>query len=405
MRISLGRWTRLVVLCVVVLWVVRGLADTPQRGGGHASQSAAVKWNEVSRQLVAVQGQDPVYASRTYALLSVSQCKAAVASEVWLDKSADAIVSERNTFVYTAVSEASIYVLRAVFRDAFDDGREHRWLERDVEKMGLSGHRFQQACEIGKSIAKEVMASRVGDRADASTHGVPPQGVGLWKTLENRPPIRPQWGNVRPMLIGSPEEYLSQPPPQVSSQEFLEALQEVRDRTANATASEQDEIKRWSGAVGTSTPAGLWNEVACEHIARARHSESEASQVLCALNVSMFDAGVVCWRVKYRYWLARPSQIDPTISPALHVPNFPAYISGHSCFSGAASEVLGHFFPECAEQFRADAVEASNSRISSGLHYRFDCDEGLRVGRSVGVEVLKTIASDMDLRKCSVPLQ
>jgi len=67
----------------------------------------------------------------------------------------------------------------------------------------------------------------------------------------------------------------------------------------------------------------------------------------------------------------------------LGTPNFPAYTSGHSTFSAAASEVLAHFFPSDAAKFRKWADEAAMSRIYGGIHYRFDAEEGLAQGRAV----------------------
>ena len=65
-------------------------------------------------------------------------------------------------------------------------------------------------------------------------------------------------------------------------------------------------------------------------------------------------------------------------------PNFPSYTSGHSTFSGAAAAVLGYIFPQNKAQVDAMALEASNSRIYGGIHYRFDCEVGLKCGTAIG---------------------
>ena len=56
--------------------------------------------------------------------------------------------------------------------------------------------------------------------------------------------------------------------------------------------------------------------------------------------MAMFDAAICCWDVKMFYYNPRPSQVDPSIKTLTGVPNFPAYTSGHSTFSGAAASVL-----------------------------------------------------------------
>ncbi len=66
------------------------------------------------------------------------------------------------------------------------------------------------------------------------------------------------------------------------------------------------------------------------------------------------------------------------------VPNFPSYMSGHSTFSGAAAEILGHIIPENSNEYNAMAQEASMSRMYGGIHYRSDCQTGLVVGKKIG---------------------
>ena len=51
--------------------------------------------------------------------------------------------------------------------------------------------------------------------------------------------------------------------------------------------------------------------------------------------------------------------------------------------SGAAADVLAHFFPGERDGLDRLAAEASMSRVYGGIHFRFDCDEGLKLGRAV----------------------
>jgi hypothetical protein len=96
------------------------------------------------------------------------------------------------------------------------------------------------------------------------------------------------------------------------------------------------------------------------------------------------DAAILCWNTKFYYFNGRPCQLNPKIKTLTGVPNFPAYVSGHSTFSGAAAAVLSHLIPERASDFQAMAQEASDSRMYGGIHYRADCQEGLEAGKKVG---------------------
>ena len=100
--------------------------------------------------------------------------------------------------------------------------------------------------------------------------------------------------------------------------------------------------------------------------------------------MALHDAAVGCWETKMYYFNPRPSQLDPTIKTGTGVPNFPAYTSGHSTFSGAAATVLSYLFPEGESFFMAQAKEASDSRLFGAIHYRSDIEMGLAHGKIIG---------------------
>jgi membrane-associated phospholipid phosphatase len=115
---------------------------------------------------------------------------------------------------------------------------------------------------------------------------------------------------------------------------------------------------------------------------------------LALLNMTLMDAAIVCWDAKSYYFNPRPMQIDARIKTTVGLPNFPAYISGHSTFSGAAASILSHLTPSQAGKYNAMAKEASESRIYGGIHYRSDCEVGLNVGNKVGEFAIKRALSD-----------
>jgi membrane-associated phospholipid phosphatase len=73
------------------------------------------------------------------------------------------------------------------------------------------------------------------------------------------------------------------------------------------------------------------------------------------------------------------------------LPNHPSYPSNHACDSGAAAEVLATYFPSSAAELRAMAREAGESRIDGGIHYRFDLDAGLAIGRAAAAAALAAL--------------
>ncbi|MFI5172835.1 MAG: phosphatase PAP2 family protein [Chitinophagales bacterium] len=221
-----------------------------------------------------------------------------------------------------------------------------------------------------------------------------------WENLETpqRPiGITPKFGHVVPWWIPSVEEVRPGPPPAMNSAEFETAKQELLDLTKNATTEQRELAYFWGDGFSTYTPAGHWNNIALIDVIDNRLSPLRTARVFAYLNTAMMDAGISCWDTKYFYMYPRPIQTDSEIKTLFGVPNFPSYTSGHSTFSAAASQVLGYFFPANASEFSSMAKDASESRIYSRIHFRFDCETGLEVGEEIGnyaVEAAKVDGAD-----------
>jgi hypothetical protein len=93
------------------------------------------------------------------------------------------------------------------------------------------------------------------------------------------------------------------------------------------------------------------------------------------------------------------------LADSVNLPNFPSYPSGHACSAGAFDGVLASFFPQDRAEFKRIADEQAMSRLYGGIHYRFDNDGGLALGRTVakydvdrerrgGFNVLRTAGID-----------
>ena len=123
-------------------------------------------------------------------------------------------------------------------------------------------------------------------------------------------------------------------------------------------------------------------------------TELRAARLFAFLNMALMDAGIACWDSKYFYQLIRPWQVLPEIPTPVGKPRHPSYPSAHAAFSGAASTWLARQFPAEADRLLADAAEAAMSRVYGGIHYRFDGDAGLALGRKVAQLALERAARD-----------
>ena len=123
-------------------------------------------------------------------------------------------------------------------------------------------------------------------------------------------------------------------------------------------------------------------------------SELQATRIFAYGNLAAWDAIISCFDTKFTYWLIRPTQVDPDITVATPVPNHPSYPSSSSCETGAWQAVLADAFPSEERFVNATAREASLSRLFAGLHYRFDCEAGLKLGRRAGRLALRRVIEE-----------
>ncbi len=214
------------------------------------------------------------------------------------------------------------------------------------------------------------------------------KGEVPWISMESpkRPPMLPLYGKVKPFLFDSATCVALRPgpPPSTGSQQMKEEMEEVNNLVKNPSRDHIRIVDFWADGVGTSTPPGHWDAIASEDFIKQNWSEVRWARNMALVNMSLMDAAIVCWNTKYFYFNPRPTQLDPAIKTLTGLPNFPSYISGHSTFSGAAAEILGHILPSRATDYHAMAQEASNSRMYGGIHYRSDCQTGLDVGKKIG---------------------
>jgi membrane-associated phospholipid phosphatase len=206
----------------------------------------------------------------------------------------------------------------------------------------------------------------------------------------NPQPQLPCFGRVRPWLPIDVARFRAPAPPTFGSAAFSAGVAEVRQISDTRTAQQLATVDKWLDGNDTFGPAGRWNLIAADLIAQHQLSESEAARVLAILNVVMMDTHVACWDRKYVYWELRPWMADPNITTPRGQPHHPSNPSGHGCAGGAGSGALAGLFPSQRDSILALGDEQAFTTVLSGVHYRFDVDDGLRIGRTIA-----TIALDL----------
>jgi hypothetical protein len=395
--------TRLLVLPLVVGFPSRAVPGAPIIPAATSPQIAAesttvtVRWNRLvprfvdeaaarrraARAAAAAAGDSaalrriaqtpPPLLMRVYTLLSVAQYAAGTSAR-----------ASRSASPAITVASASAAVLTELFTDSTVRASIARELARDLEQAGTSARgaeRTTASTSLGEDVARRVIARAPTLDLVAPWNGTIPTGPGMWYSARGVPPLGISAATARGWLIDSASQFRPAPPPAYGSPAWRAAIEEVRRVAAERTAEQTAIAQKWNGV----DPFAPWNESASAAIRRHHLSDAEAARVLAVMNVGVSDAIIACFEAKYHYWTIRPSQADTTFKLAEQVglPNFPSYPSGHACSAGAFDAVLGHFFPQDRADFTRIAEEQALSRLYGGIHYRFDNDGGLALGRAV----------------------
>lgn len=372
---------------------------------------------------------NPPYAARAYSYVSVAQYDALVIAMAlkakYARKSPNAVdvnivpvilaAPKLNSFPSedAVMAAVSYEFLKRLFPQSADTlflykkKEEQKWFKLWA---GVSTRSDIEAGEkLGKAVFAKVfarfrtdgMANAVGAQSkwDSLTKRCEERGEIAWKSMETspRPPMLALFGNV--MTWNMDKKNLtdistSVPPLSTNSEGFKAQVAEVKSYTDNPTRERIAIVHYWADGAGTQTPPGHWNQIAEKYIVAAKQSEVRMARNLALLNTAMMDASVSCWYTKSFYYCPRPSQIDNSIKTLTGLPNFPSYTSGHSTFSAAASTVLSYLFPDGATTFQAQADEASKSRLYGGIHYKMDCEGGLKIGKMLGDKAILRGQSD-----------
>jgi membrane-associated phospholipid phosphatase len=359
---------------VTVRWnrLVPKFVDENAASRRAARKAAAAAGDSAALRRIAL--TPPPFLFRIYTMLGVAQYGAVSSARENGDASPEA-----------AIATASAAVLTSIYTDSAVRASIARELDLDLEQARTKSRGAERATAgqlLGADVAARVIAwAPPPATLFAPWNGTIPKGPGMWYSAPGVPPIGIMMVKARPWLLDSASQFRSAPPPTYGSAAWQAALAEVK-RVGHERTAEQTRIAQlWN----SGDPWARWNDLASAAIVRHHMSDADAARVLAVLNAAASDAIIACFDAKYHYWTIRPSQADTTIALAdsVELPNFPSYPSGHACSAGAFDGVLGHYFPQDRAEFTRIAEEQAMSRLYGGIHYRFDDDEGLALGRVV----------------------
>jgi hypothetical protein len=228
--------------------------------------------------------------------------------------------------------------------------------------------------------------------------------------------LEPQFQNVTPFTLRDRGQFLPDPPPSLTSDEYARDYNEVklvgRDISSGRTPDQTHIAHFWA----EPSPSG-WSRVGNLVSAHYGYDLHETARLQALLNMAMADGFVVGWYQKRYFAFWRPvtaiRKADTDGNPATEpdvswlslrpTPPLPDYPSTHSVLGGAAAEVLRRFtrtdvFPfcmvsttstpsgtqRCWDSFTQAELENAESRVLAGFHFRFAIETGVKVGRKIG---------------------
>ncbi|HMQ49968.1 MAG TPA: vanadium-dependent haloperoxidase [Saprospiraceae bacterium] len=255
--------------------------------------------------------------------------------------------------------------------------------------------------------------------------------------------LTPYWDKVKPLGLKSADQFRPGPPPMIGSEQLEKEVREVIELQAHLTDEQKALVEFMRDGPKSVQQAGHWLKFAQDVSRRDQHTLDEDVKMYFLNQMAAMDAFIAAWDTKMYYDFARPyalvhqyyedqvikawggpgkgmvdmkgNQWRPYSPETFLCPPFPSYVSGHSCVSGACSEILKLYtgsdaFGEKVElvagaltdpdhlgekvtlefpTFTETANMAGISRVLGGYHIQADNVAGLQLGRDVAHEVWK----------------
>jgi membrane-associated phospholipid phosphatase len=200
--------------------------------------------------------------------------------------------------------------------------------------------------------------------------------------------VEPGAGKWKTWVISSGSAFRLAAPPddQIAARE----LQWVKDCVSQRDQATLATVRYWDAG----SPGYRWMLLAEQYVVNEGLPTPFQTRALALVAAAISDATVAAWDSKYAYNRKHPSEIDPTVAPAVAVPLSPSYPSEHAAAAGAAAAVLAYLFPDQAANVAEMANRAAASRVMAGVAFPSDVFGGLDLGQSVGQAVIAYAQAD-----------
>src|SRR5215469_968296 len=188
--------------------------------------------------------------------------------------------------------------------------------------------------------------------------------------------VEPGAGKWKTWIIPSGSALRLPPPPddQITTTE----LQWVKECVAQRDPAALSAIRYWDAG----SPGYRWMLLAEQYVVTEGLPTPLQTRALGLVAAAISDATIATWDSKYAYNRKHPSDLDPTVSPVVAVPQSPSYPSEHAVTAGAAAAVLSYLFSDQDSKLSDTAYQAAMSRVMTGVAFPSDVLSLLDLGKA-----------------------
>ena len=287
----------------------------------------------------------------------------------------------------------------------------------DLLKPKMKSAVFNRSQAFGRSVADAIIAWAQTDNSNLSNAGYTlPVFPGSWV------PTPPAFANALSPFFESTRPFLEQnleaiSPPfihdysEVLGSDFYKMGKDLYDQS-KALTTEQKNIALYWNDVGVGIgylPPGHSVSILTQIVKNEKISLGEAAMAYAKTGIALHDAIIACWKSKFMHNLLRPVSyiqkvIDPSWTPTIITPPFPEYPAAHAFITAAFMQTMTGLFgdnysftdntyqtkyggPRTYSSFNAAAEECGMSRYYGGIHYLPSIEDGLELGKEIGLNV------------------
>jgi hypothetical protein len=284
---------------------------------------------------------------------------------------------------------------------------------------------------IGEAAGAAMLALRANDGSAPPTTYLPTStDPGIWQLTEGVPPAAPcaagvlyHWQNVTPFGLPNVGDFIVSPPPALSSSRYAKDYNEVKKVGSAISTDRPPDRADVVLFYAASSPGYLFSSVARQLADAQGRSMSHTARALALIMMATSDSLVASFASKYHYNLWRPETAirngdadgnkktaqDLGFGTFISTPCFPSYPSNHASGSNGALEIIRRIYGAGGhaitltntaiasiahitlnyEKLKTISDDIDDARVYGGIHFRFDQDAGVHLGRHVAKQVIK----------------